>query len=71
MSKTQKTYRFKRGDEFTLDRIYSIQGLGGGSWWEKIKDGGNDIDMSELCRCTRDIKITVIVETPATREHGA
>lgn len=64
MSRTQHTYRFKVGDEFTLDSIFHIQGLAGGNWWEKIPDGGADLDMSEFCRCTRDVKIIVIVETP-------
>lgn len=62
--RTQRTHRFRKGDEFTLDAIMEIQGLGGGDWWEKIPDGGRDLDMSEFCRCTRDIKITVVVETP-------
>ena len=64
MARTQTTYRFRKGDEFTLDAIYEIQGLGGAAWWEKVPDGGHGLDLSELCRCTRDIKITVVVETP-------
>jgi len=63
MARTQTSYRFKAGQEFSLDQIFEIQGLGGGDWWEKIPDGGDDLDMSEACRCTRDIKITVVVET--------
>lgn len=64
MARAQKTYRFHKGDEFTLDAIFEIQGLGGGNWWEKVPDCGHDLDMSENCRCTQDIKITVVVETP-------
>ena len=67
MAREQKTYRFRQGDEFTLDAIYAIQGLGGGDWWEKVPDGGRDLDMSEVCRCTRDIKITVVEQTPNVR----
>jgi hypothetical protein len=64
MAKTQHTYRFRKGEEFTLDAIFDIQGLGGGQWWEKIPDGGGDLDRSEFCRCTHDIKITIVIETP-------
>ena len=69
MGRKRSTYKFRRGDEFTLDSIFDIQGLGGGNWWEKVPDGGKDLDMSENCRCTRDIKITIVVETPSHPEH--
>ena len=71
MARAQKTYRFRLGDKFTLDYIYDIQGLGGGDWWEKVDDGSGDIDLSEECRCIRDTKITVIVETPNAGVTGA
>ncbi len=61
MAGYKNTYRYRQGDEFPLDEIYAIQGLGGGDWWEKISDGARDLDMSDICRCTRDIKITVVV----------
>lgn len=70
MARRQKTYKFRQGEEFTLDAIFEIQGLGGGDWWEKVPDGGRDLDMSEACRCTRDIKITVVVETPNAKLSG-
>ena len=70
MARTQKTYRFLIGDDFTLDDIFEIQGLGGGDWWEKVPDAGNNLDLSENCRCIRNIKITVIVETPNAEVSG-
>ena len=66
--KTKKVYSFKKGDKFCLDQIYDIQGLGGGDWWDHTGEdlGYNpskfDLDLSEFLICTRDIKITIIVE---------
>lgn len=71
--KTQKTHTFKAGDLFTLDDIYNIQSLAGGDWWERtgedLPEGKReiDLDMSEFLRCTRDVRITIIIETPNDR----
>jgi len=64
--KTREVFTFKKGDRFSLDYIYSIQGLGGGDWWEKTGEDTalKDIDLGEALVCVRDIKITIVVETP-------
>lgn len=61
MARKQKTHKFKKGDHIHLDQIYDIQGLGGGDWWESDGTEGEDGDNLII---TKDIKITVIVETP-------
>lgn len=63
--KTKKVHTFKKGDRFTLDQIWNIQGLAGGDWWEKTGEDveAADIDLGEDLICTRDIKITIIVES--------
>lgn len=65
MAKTKETFAFKRGDRFHLDQIMHIQGLARGDWWEKTCDdtAPGESDMGEDLICTRDIKITIIVET--------
>lgn len=58
-------HTFKRGDRFTLDSIYAIQGLAGGDWWERTGEDLHDyereknMDISEFLVCTRDITITI------------
>jgi hypothetical protein len=65
---TSKTYTFKKGEKFSLDDIYEIQGLGGGDWWKNVGDDlqehrrSIDLEMSESLVCTKTIKITVTVE---------
>lgn len=63
--RTKEVFTFKKGDQFTLDSIYNIQGLGGGDWWERTGEDTrpDDNDMSEDLVCVRDIKITVVVES--------
>ena len=69
MKRTQRTYKFKKGEALSLDQIYDIQGFGGGDWWERTGEDlpsyakEHDIDLSETLICTRDIKIIVIVES--------
>lgn len=60
----KEVYTFTKGQQFTLDQIYTIQGLGGGDWWEKADDDMSafERDMSESLICTRSIKITIIIE---------
>lgn len=47
-------YDLKKDDRLCLDQIYTIQGIAGGDWWERIGD-----DLSENIRITRNIKITI------------
>lgn len=63
-------YQFTKGEVMTLDRIYTIQGLGGSLWWEHCPDpsmGEGDEDFKRLPHSsdwiiiTRDIRITVTV----------
>ena len=62
-----KKYKFKRGQEIHLDRIYQIQGIGDdipgiGQWW-KHKDADQGGDSDELI-VTQDIEIEITVRTP-------
>lgn len=63
MAKKEEVFRFKKGEILSLDKIYIIQGLGGGDWWEKV-DGENDYatDVGEEVIITRDIEIKIIVK---------
>lgn len=76
MAISKKTYKFVVGDLFALDSIYNIQGLADGDWWERTGEDlpeckrEADMDMSEFLRCTRDVIITVIVETPNACRHS-
>ena len=75
--RTKTTYAFRAGQAIDLDQIYTIQGLAGGDWWERTGDDLQehrrdvDMDFSESLRVTRDISITVIVETPNAAFSGA
>lgn len=71
MTRTQTTtYKFKRGQLVSLDQIYTIQGLAGGDWWDKVDDGISqrtknrqlELDLSEECVITRNIEITITVK---------
>lgn len=37
-------YKFRKGEVYHLDDIYLVQGLGGGDWWEHIKDTQAAVD---------------------------
>lgn len=66
---TTEIYKFKKGEITSLDSIYEIQGLGGGRWWEKVKEKANYVntteeqatDMSDDIVIVEDIEIKIII----------
>ena len=62
--RTREIHKFQVGDRFTLDDIYIIQGLGSGDWWERTGEDTDASDLGEDLICTRNITITIIIETP-------
>jgi hypothetical protein len=38
MKRSTNAFSGKRGDIYSLDTIYTIQGLGGGKWWKHRDD---------------------------------
>ena len=38
-----ETLKFRKGDKYHLDDIYTYQGLGSGDWWEPIDEDGEEI----------------------------
>jgi hypothetical protein len=72
MTKKTETHIFKKNQIMQLDDIYTIQGLGGGDWWEKT---GGDVsefdsignDIGDEIIITRNIKITITVNDDQER----
>ena len=53
---------FIKGQVLFLDDIYSVQGLGGGDWWD-----GKDFEGDDNIIITRTIRIKVIVTSPKNK----
>jgi len=53
-----ENYKFKKGQKFHLDSIYSVQGLGGGDWWEHE----DDCEYSDNVIITKTIEIKINVK---------
>jgi hypothetical protein len=58
MKRSTNAFSGKRGDIYSLDTIYTIQGLGGGKWWKHRDD---DV-FSEHIELVCDVEINVTVK---------